>query len=252
MNYQDHSGTGESSPALSIVSMKMSQSKYYILVISLLCIFLTGINAEDYQYQYFKEKKKFTPFSDYIPKVRLHFRTVPHYLEDYYELYGMKQYYNENSLRKNIARLKTALKCRFRHPSQALVKIKREDEYLRYRNLMFMHINILIMRNYLRIAARYDKRRVYFYNLDFAKEIDESLAIAKKLYTESMPYWQEAKKYAQQASAIKITTDLGFIESERYAIIRDELNYGKIITGYIQNVERKKNNLSAAISRFRK
>ncbi len=123
-------------------------------------------NSEDYQYQYFTEEKdKYVPFSDYIPKVRLHYKTVPHYLEDYYELYGMKQYYNENSLRMNIARMKTALNCKFRHPSEALVKVETKEEYLKYRRLMFMHINILIMRNYMRIASRYDKRRIYFYNL---------------------------------------------------------------------------------------
>ncbi len=243
---------GKSFSAPTVLPMKLRQSKHYILVITLLYIIIPGIHAEDYQYQYFQEKKKYTPFSDYIPKVRLHYKTVPHYLEDYFELYGMKQYYDENSLRKNIERLKIALKCKFRHPSQALVEITREDEYLKYRKLLFMHINILIMRNYLKTAARYDKRKIYFYNLDFAKEIDESLDIAKKLYTESMPYWLEAKKYAQEASRIKITTDLGFIESERYAIIRDELNYGKIITNHIKNVERKKNILSTAMSTFRK
>jgi hypothetical protein len=74
------------------------------------------VHAEDYQYQYFNdEKNKYVPFSDYIPRSRLHYKTVPHYVEDFYELYGMKQYYNENSLRKNIDRLKIAMECKFRH-----------------------------------------------------------------------------------------------------------------------------------------
>ncbi|MDY6970652.1 MAG: hypothetical protein SVR08_18660, partial [Spirochaetota bacterium] len=195
----------------------------------MLLIIYEQVDAEDYQYQYFNEKKKYTPFSDYIPKVRLHYKTVPHYLEDYYELYGMKQYYNENSLRMNIARLKTALNCKFRHPSQAIIKIKTKDEYLKYRRLMFMHINILIMRNYLKIASRYDMKKIYFYNLDFAQEISESLDIAEKQYKDALPYWTEIKNYAQSASRIKLTTDLGFIESERYSIITGEVNYGKII-----------------------
>src|SRR4030042_56619 len=133
-----------------------------IITALLLCL-VVNLHAEDYQYQYFSkkgEKDKYVPFSDYIPQIRLHYQTVPHYLEDYYLLYGMQQYYNENSLRKNIARLKTALRCKFRHPSVALVKVETEQEYLKYRNLMFMHINMLIMRNYLTIASRYDKRNV--------------------------------------------------------------------------------------------
>ncbi len=201
--------------------------------------------SEDYQYQYFKNKKKYTPFSDYIPKVRLHYKTVPHYLEDYYELYLMKQYYNENSLRKNIERLKRALQSKFRHPSKALVKIESEKEYLKYRNLMFMHINILIMRNYLKIASRYDKRRIHFYNVDFAKEINESLDIAVKLYRKAVPYWRKAVKYAENASRIKITTDLGFIESERFAIIQKELDFGRIIDSHLRKVDRKKKKLAA-------
>lgn len=208
-----------------------------------------NINAEDYQYQYFnKDKEKYTPFSDYIPKSRLHYQTVPHYLEDYYELYGMKQYYNENSLRKNIHRLKIALNCKFRHPSMALVKVESEKEYLKYRNLMFMHINLLIMRNYLKIGARYDKRKIYFFNMDFAKEIRESLDIAEKNYREAIPYWEEAKKYAGRASNIKISTDLPFMESERYSIIHGELDFSKIINGYLKNLAKKKNRLDTGTS----
>jgi len=201
--------------------------------------------GEDYEYQYFKNKgKKYTPFSDYIPKVRLHYKTVPHYLEDYYELYGMKQYYNENSLRKNIERLKTAMECKFRHPSEAIVRIESEEEYLKYRKLMFMHINMLIMRNHLSIASRYDKQKIHFYNAEFAKEINESLDIAEKYYSEAVPYWENAKKYAEEASAIKITTDLGFIESERYSIIHKEYDFGKIIDNYLKKIKEKKKKLS--------
>lgn len=232
--------------------MKRKLFLYLTLIIIPLLVSNQEINSEDYQYQYFKEKKKYTPFSDYIPRVRLHYKTVPHYLEDYYELYGMKQYYNENSLRKNVERLKTALKCKFRHPSQALVKINTESEYLKYRNLMFMHINILIMRNYLKIAARYDKRKIYFYSLDFAREISESLDIAKKNYNEALPFWERAIGYAKRASEIKLTTDLGFIESERYSIIKNELDYGRVINGYIARVDFKKNKLEKSISFFKK
>jgi hypothetical protein len=215
------------------------------LVLLLLMLCAPGIRAEDYQYQYFKEKDKgkYTPFSDYIPQIRLHYQTVPHYLEDYYLLYGLKQHYNENTLRKNIERLKTALNCRFRHPSMALVKVESEKEYLKYRNLMFMHINLLIMRNHLTIASRYDKRKIYFYNKDFAKDIDESLSIADKYYAEAMPYWTSAKEYANKASNIKIPMDMGFIESERYSIVRGDLDFGKIISDYRKDIKTKKQKL---------
>ncbi len=220
-----------------------------IILLHIFILFPGNIHAEDYEYQYFHEEKKYTPFSDYIPKSRLHFRTVPHYLEDYYLLYSMKQYYNEGSLRRNIERLKTALNSKFRHPSQALVKTESEAEYLKYRNLMFMHINMLIMRDQLKIAARYDMRKLNFYNLDFAEDIRKSLDTAAEYYREALPYWQEARKYAMKASEIKITTDLGTIESERYSIINGNTDFGKIIENYLQRIEKKKIVLDNAIAR---
>ena len=74
-------------------------------LLTLLLVFtFFNLQAEDYEYQYFskKEKDTYAPFSDYIPLVRLHYQTVPHHLEDYYLLYGLKQYYNENTLRINF------------------------------------------------------------------------------------------------------------------------------------------------------
>lgn len=229
-------------------------NRVYIILIQLL--FIAGnLHGEDYQYQYFskqKDKDKHVPFSDYIPQIRLHYQTVPHYLEDYYELYGMKQYYNENSLRKNIEHLKTALQCKFRHPSMALVKIETEPEYLKYRNLMFMHINVLIMRSYLSIGARYDMRNIRFYHWDYAKDISNSLDSAEKSYAEALPYWEKAKEYADKASQIKITTDLGFIETERKKIILGDLDFGKIIAGYRNGVKTKKQKLNELMTAYQK
>jgi hypothetical protein len=221
-----------------------------ISYIFLFLILLQSIaSSEDYQYQYFnKEKDKYVPFSDYIPKIRLHYFTVPHYLEDFYQLYGMKQYYNENSLRKNMERLKTALNCKFRHPSEALVKIDSDEEYLKYRRLMFMHINILIMRSYMSIAARYDKQKITFYNSPFAKEIKESFDIAESLYKEAIPYWETVKKFAADASEVRITTDLGFIESERFSIMNGDLDYGKIINDHLKRLALKRQKLNAAVN----
>ncbi|MFW5808678.1 MAG: hypothetical protein ACOC2H_04105 [Spirochaetota bacterium] len=216
----------------------------------ILLILLSGkiSYAEDYQYQYFAdeegEKETYVPFSDYIPRVRKHYNTVPHNVEDYYRLYGMKQHYNENSLKKNILMLKTALNARFRHPIEALCDIQSEEEYYKYRNLMFMHINILIMRNYMKVAVRYDKREIRFYDRDFGEHLDESLRIAEEMYAEALPYWEEARRYARAASTVKITLDLGTIESERFSIMTGELDYGRIIRGHMENTRRKRDQLA--------
>ncbi len=227
-----------------------------IVILSVLVILAAvNLHGEDYPYQYFSKKKdrdRHVPFSDYIPQIRLHYQTVPHYLEDYYELYGLKMHYNENTLRLNIERLKTALRCKFRHPSQALVKIESEPEYLKYRNLMFMHINLLIMRSYLSIGARYDMRTIRFYHWDYAREISDSLDTAEKTYAEALPYWEKAREHAEKASQVKITTDLGFIETERKKIILGDIDFGKIIAGYRTGVKSKKEKLNELMATYQK
>ena len=223
------------------------------LIAGLFVLVSIHADAEDYQYHYFqKEKDEFVPFSDYIPKVRMHYKVVPHYVEDFYELYGMKLYYDENSLRKNIDRLKIALTCKFRHPSQALIKIQTEDEYYKYRNLMFMHITMLILRDYLKIATRYDKQHIYFYDVSYAKDIQESLKIAEIMYREALPYWYQAKKYASIASTVKITTNLGYIETERVKIIRGDVDFEKIINDHINRVKKKQNSVDALLATYQK
>ena len=226
----------------------MKFKKYISLLLILVIFSSTGLYSEDYQYQYFSEKNEYVPFSDYIPKVRMHYYTVPHSLEDYYLLFGMKLYYNENSLRKNIDMLKAGLNSKFRHPSEALVTVDTEEEYLKYRKLMFMHINLMIMRNYLKIGARYDKRNIKFYDATFAKDINDSLDIARKMYQEAIPYWEEAKKHANESSRIKITTKLSNIESERFKIITGDLDFKKIINVHITGVNKKQEKLKNFIA----
>lgn len=236
------------SGGIEIQTMNHNRKIYSLLLAAIIFFSIADVSGEDYQYQYFSEKDEYIPFSDYIPKVRMHYYTVPHYLEDYYLLYGMKLYYDESSLRKNIHMLKIALDCKFRFPSQALVKTDSEDEYLKYRKLMFMHINLMIMRNYMKIGSKYDKISIKFYDAVFAKEINDSLDTARKLYQDAVPYWEEAKKYAYDSSNIKITTRLSNIESERYKIITGDLDFGKIISTHITRVDKKQEKLKNFIA----
>jgi hypothetical protein len=113
---------------------------------------------------------------------------------------------------------------------------------------MFMHINMLIMRNYLKIAARYDKHRIYFYNADFADDIKKSLDIADGLYRQAVPYWNRAREHARKASSVRVTTRLAAMESERYAIIKNELDYDRIIGNHIDRLKVKKKKLDDFLS----
>jgi hypothetical protein len=206
--------------------------------------------AQMYQYQYHakeKNEQNKVPYSDFNPKVQMDWYTQPHYLEDYYLLYGMKQYYDENSLRANIAKMNAALNSKFRHPSEALVKIETEQEYDKYKDLMVMHINMLIMRDIMKIAVRYDKQKIYFYNLDYAQIISDSLDEADKLYEQALPYWDEAHKYAERATKYKITTDMSYIESERFSIMNGDTDFRKIIGKHRESIKKKKQQLAKGL-----
>lgn len=221
--------------------------RYLEILLIASSILFTG--AQPYNYQELtKPDPNYTRFGDYIPQVKLYQETTPQFLEDYYLLYGMKQYYNEPFLRKNIEYLEIALNSNFRHPSRSLVKINDEKEYYKYRNLLFMHINLLIMKNYLTIAALYDKPKVYFYDGTFGKQLTESFNMAEGFYKEAIPYWEKAKLYAEKASEVKITLDLSYMETERYRIVKKDLDYGKIIGANLQRLSKKQNDLARLIA----
>jgi hypothetical protein len=188
----------------------------------------------DYEYEQNGLKTK---FSDWVP-YKLH-KWNPKFLEDYYELYGLKLHYNENELRKNISFLKIGLQSRFRHPRNALCPIKDEEYYLKYRLLLTMHLNLQIMRSYMRIASQYDKRHLYFQNLDFAHELKNSFKLAEGFYKEALPYWEKARENAFKAERIKKELDLGTLESERYEITAGKLNFAEIIGDHLMRLDKK-------------
>lgn len=209
-------------------------------VLVFLFLFLSPLLAGDvdlnFNYDYEKDGMR-TKFSDWVP-YKLH-KFNPRFLEDYYELYGLKLHYNENELRKDIYFLKIGLEQRFRHPNNALCRIKDEKTYYKYRLLVTMHLNLQIMRSYMRIASQYDKRHVYFQNLDFAHDLKKSFNLAEGFYKEAIPYWKKAEGYAKKADEIKEEVDLGTIESERFEIATGKLNFEKIINDHLSRLEKK-------------
>ena len=192
----------------------------------------------NHNYEYEQNGLK-TKFSDWVP-YKLH-KWNPKLLEDYYELYGLKLHHGENDLRKNIYFLKVGLNSRFRHPRNALAPMKDEEQYYKYRLLLTMHLNLQIMRSYMRLASLYDKRFVYFHNLDFAYELKNSFKVAEGYYKEALPYWKKAKENAMKAEKIYKEVDLGTLESERYEIVREKLNFEYIIQDHLDRLEKKRN-----------
>lgn len=163
----------------------------------------------------------------------------PQFTEDFFLLYSLKQLYQQNEIRRNIFFLKIALEKKFRHPREALCKIETPEQYHKYRLLIHMHLNLSIMRSYLRLGSLFDKRHLYFYNLDFAKELKESFSVAEGYYRESMPYWLKARKLAQEASQYPFELDLGGLESIRHEIMTGDIDYTVYTGNHLARLRQK-------------
>ncbi len=186
---------------------------------------------------YYDRTGRWVKFSDWIPYKQKKFQ--PMFFEDYYLMYGLKIGYNVPELKENIYFLYMALSSKFRHPRNSLCKIQTEEEFHKYRLIMFMEVHLLIMRMYLRLGSLYDKRHLYFHDLDVADDLEVSFLIARTYYNEALKYWNIAKEYAKKASQYPFTLDLGTIESHRHDIINQDLDFERIIKRHLNRVETK-------------
>lgn len=211
--------------------------RYSISMLLFISVFSSQIWAQLRLDYYYDQSEMYTKFSDWIPK-RLH-QWHPQSVEDFFLLYSLRMIYGEEELRRNLFFLKIALQQRFRHPSLALCKIETKEEYHKYRLLIFMHLNLKIMRSYLRIGSLYDKRHLYFYNLDFADELKTSFSVAEGFYKEAIPYWQKAREYARKASVYSFELDMGALESIRYEIMTKDIDYDAYIGKHLMRVREK-------------
>ena len=186
---------------------------------------------------YYDRTGRWVKFSDWIPFQQMKYS--PRFLEDFYELYGLPHKYRTNDVKESIYFLHMAMAHRFRHPRSALCRIDTRPQYHKYRLLMFMKMNLLIMRMYLRLGSMYDKRHLYFHDLDVADDLEVSFLVARTYYAEALIYWKRARDYAQKAHEYPFEIDLPQIESDRFQIVRGELDFDRYIGLHIARVESK-------------
>jgi hypothetical protein len=192
---------------------------------------------------YYDQSGMFTKFSDWVPK-RLH-QWQPQFVEDFFLLYGLKQMSQQEEVRRNIFFLKIALEKKFRHPREALCLIHNPQEYHKYRLLMHMHLNLQIMRSYLRLGSLFDKRHLYFYNLDFAPELKNSFQVAEGYYRESMQYWKKARELALEASSYNFEIDMPGLESIRADILAGDIDYTVFTGNHLLRLKQKQHEVDA-------
>ena len=159
-----------------------------------------------------------------------------YYAEEFY-LYALNLYHTNPNLERNIRFMQWALRAPFDNQVRSLALIENEQDFRRYKALFRMHVNLLIIDSYLKLATRFDKQHVYYFNLWYAEELRESFTFARYFYQISLNYWDEAKKHAASAEGIPGRIDIDYWEDEQYLIQTGELDYGAIIEEHLQKLE---------------
>ena len=152
------------------------------------------------------------------------------YKEEFYRLYYLPQYSSQTDYNRNIYWLQMAMKIQFAPPIQALTICKTKKQYEKYRLLLKMHLNYLMAKNHVYIAARYDKHEPVWFNQPYKEDILKSLDIAEYHYQCAENYWNEMLKYKEAAEIIKKTRiELDFLEDMIHKVNVEDVNYKRVV-----------------------
>ena len=161
------------------------------------------------------------------------------YKEQLYKLYHLHFYQDPTDCLENIYYLEQALRADFANPLNALAKIETKEEWRHYRILFTMHVNLELVKTYLRLGSKYDKRNAYFFNEPWKETNLKSLSKAKRVYEYARVYWQEAVEAALELPSTYIhLEEIQKWEDEHYRILAGELDYGDIISEQLERVEK--------------
>ena len=164
------------------------------------------------------------------------------YAEQFYKLYHQQLHRYPAESAENLWYLSMAIKSPFANPLNALAVIENEEEWEKYRNLFSMHVYLLIVDEYLAVAAKYDKFKAYFYNYPWKSVNIDSLNTAEKFYNLARQAWPMAQQYALAARDVKFRwmnlEELQYWEDEAFRIETGDLDYEEIINGHLDRLER--------------
>ena len=164
------------------------------------------------------------------------------YKEDFYRLYHIHYAQNPDDCIENIYWLEKAVQADFANPMFARSKIENEKQWEKYRYMFQMHLNLKLIEQHLRLGRIYDKKVAYFYDAPWKAEYLDDLEKAKTCYNACYYYWNEAKIWAEKASASSFNflylTDAQFWEEERARIDSGELDYEKILNRELTRLQK--------------
>ncbi len=168
------------------------------------------------------------------------------YAEQFYELYHLHFYQYPDDTMENIWYLEQALKADFANPLNALARIEDPNEWERYRYLFKMHVNLRLVQLYLTLGNRWDKRIAYFFNAPWKKENLESLDKAEAIYRLAFGFWDEAKKWSNQAKKLRYhIKEIQYWEDESARIESGELDYRRIINKELARLDKVRKQFEA-------
>lgn len=155
------------------------------------------------------------------------------YAEQYYKMYRRNLYHYPEDIMTNINYLLAARSSPFANPLNALAEIETPEEWKYYQKLFLMHVNLLLLKEHMNLADRFDKYNAYFYNAPYRKTNLESLQSAEKFYRQALTYWPEAVRWAEEASAKTYRwyelEEVAAWRDEAWQIVHRELDYQEII-----------------------
>jgi len=168
------------------------------------------------------------------------------YAEQFYRLYHLHFYQYPDDTMENIYYLEQALKSDFANPLYALAEIVNEEQWAQYRTLFKMHVNLKLVELYLTLGSKYDKRVAYFYNAPWREQNLESLELAEQSYEVAHAYWLEARSWAARLPWLYYNLEeIQKWEDERERIWNGDLDYGDIISGHLQRLQRVRGQFQA-------
>jgi len=165
------------------------------------------------------------------------------YVEEFYNLYTMNLMASTGSIERNLVYLQYALNSPYIHPIQALCIIKTRKQHQKYKLLLRTRIAFLLAKGFVQLGYQYDKEDIYFFNMEFAKDLKDSFKIAKYYYNEAIAYWKEAKRVAAKSLFLNDARVKGAlidsIKNEAKKIHYGMIKYEKVINFRLKDLERK-------------
>lgn len=162
------------------------------------------------------------------------------YIEEFYKLYFWPLYTNKFDARRNLFWLEVALKAPFAPPVQSLVICKTPQEYEKYKVLLKMHLNHLMSRSCLTLAAQFDVPKPRWYQKPYKKEILQSLQLAQYYYTCVERYWQQVQALSQESVRISsVQLDMEHWEQVAFQVRKGKLDLQKLAAKKIEKIQQK-------------